>query len=120
MLTTNDILQYLKEYKSIKKESYSIKRLGIFGSYARGEANENSDIDIVVDFDKADLFNQISIMQELEEKFNTHIDVMHYGNEWIPNFYLESKEMLSMYDKSLVLDILEDFIAATETIIYRW
>jgi len=76
MLTTNDILQYLKEYKSIKKESYSIKRLGIFGSYARGEANENSDIDIVVDFDKADLFNQISIMQELEKKFNKHVDVI--------------------------------------------
>ena len=76
MLTKEHILQYLKEYKSLKKESYSIKKIGIFGSYARGEATENSDIDIVVDFDKADLFNQIGIMQELEEQFNTHVDVV--------------------------------------------
>ena len=37
----------MKEYKSLKKESYSIKKIGIFGSYARGEATENSDIDII-------------------------------------------------------------------------
>jgi len=60
----------------MKEEPYSIKQLGIFGSYARGEVNENSDIDIVVAFDKADLFNQISIKQDLEEKFNTHVDVI--------------------------------------------
>lgn len=76
MLTTDNILQYLKEYKSIKQEPYSIKKLGIFGSYARGEANEKSDIDIVVDFEKADIFNQISIMQDLEKQFNTHVDVI--------------------------------------------
>jgi predicted nucleotidyltransferase len=76
MLTTETILQYLREYKTLKKESYSIKRLGIFGSYARGEAKEDSDIDIVVDFEKPDLFNQIGIMQELEEKFNKHVDVV--------------------------------------------
>ncbi len=76
MLKTEEILQYLKEYKTLKKESYSINKLGIFGSYARGEAKENSDIDIVVAFEKADLFNQISIMQELEKKFNKHVDVI--------------------------------------------
>jgi len=75
VLKTEEILQYLKEYKALKKESYSINKLGIFGSYARGEAKEDSDIDIVVDFKKADLFNQISIMQELEKKFNKHVDV---------------------------------------------
>jgi len=76
MLKTEEILQYLKEYKTLKEEAYSINKLGIFGSYARGEAKESSDIDIVVDFKKADLFNQISIMQELEKKFNKHVDVI--------------------------------------------
>ena len=76
MLSKETILQYLKEYKALKKDSYSILKIGIFGSYARDEANENSDIDIVVDFEKADLFNQIGIMQELEEKFNKHVDVI--------------------------------------------
>jgi predicted nucleotidyltransferase len=76
MLTTKELLESLKEYKALKKEVYHIKKLGIFGSYARGEAKEESDIDIVVDFEKADLFNQISIMQELKEKFGKDVDVI--------------------------------------------
>ncbi|WP_295419406.1 nucleotidyltransferase domain-containing protein [Sulfurovum sp.] len=76
MLSKENILQYLKEYKSLKQDTYSISKIGIFGSYARDEADENSDIDIVVDFKKADLYNQISIMQELEEHFHKHVDVI--------------------------------------------
>lgn len=76
MLNKENILHYLKEYKAEKKDSYSISKIGIFGSYARDEADENSDIDIVVDFEKADLYNQIGIMQELEAKFNKHVDVV--------------------------------------------
>lgn len=76
MLNKENILHYLKEYKTEKKDSYSISKIGIFGSYARDEADENSDIDIVVDFEKADLYNQIGIMQELEAKFNKHVDVV--------------------------------------------
>ena len=76
MLTREKILNYLKEYKSLKKDEYHIKKLGIFGSYARNEARENSDIDIVVDFEEPDLFYQIGIMQDLREKFNTKVDVI--------------------------------------------
>lgn len=76
MLTQKEILLYLKEYKELKKDEYHIKKLGIFGSYARGEADENSDIDIVVDFTKPDLLNQVGIMQELREKFHKKVDVI--------------------------------------------
>jgi len=76
MLTQEEILSYLKEYKALKKEEYHIKSLGIFGSYARGDADENSDIDIVVDFTEPDLLNQVGIMQELREKFHKNVDVV--------------------------------------------
>ncbi len=76
MLTQQEILNYLKEYKALKKDEYSIKKLGIFGSYARGDAYDGSDIDVVVDFDKPDLLNQVGIMQDLREKFNTQVDVI--------------------------------------------
>ena len=76
MLSIEEILQYLKEYKKEKKNIYNIRKIGIFGSFARGEAGPKSDIDIVVDFEKADIYNQISIMQELEKKFNRHVDVI--------------------------------------------
>ena len=76
MLNKQKILHTLKEYKALKQEEYHIKKIGIFGSYARGEATSESDIDVVVDFTKPDLLNQIGIMQELEEKFHTRVDVV--------------------------------------------
>jgi predicted nucleotidyltransferase len=76
MLTTNDILKFLKDYKKNKQDIYHIKKIGIFGSYAKNMQNENSDIDIVVEFSKPDMFNQIGIMQELKEYFKKDIDVI--------------------------------------------
>ena len=76
MLTREEILDYLAKYKSEKEKRYHIKRLGIFGSFARGDATEESDIDIVVDFEKPDLLNQVGIMQELREAFGRHVDVV--------------------------------------------
>jgi predicted nucleotidyltransferase len=75
-LSKHQILQYLKEYKKEKSEKYAIKELGLFGSYARDEANKDSDIDIVVDFCKPDLLNQIGMMQELKLYFKTNVDVI--------------------------------------------
>lgn len=76
MLTQKDILNYLKTYKALKKDEYHIKRLGIFGSYARNEAREDSDIDIVVDLEKATMFGLIAIKQDIEEYFKSHVDIV--------------------------------------------
>ena len=76
MLTREDILHILQEYLQERGETYHIKKIGIFGSYARGDADKQSDIDIVVDFDEPDLLHQIGIMQELKEKFNKNVDVI--------------------------------------------
>ena len=77
MLTQEEILKYLKEYKSLKKDEYHIKRLGVFGSYARNEASENSDIDIVVDFEEPDLFNKkvdvVALWKHMNPKLLTRI-----------------------------------------------
>lgn len=45
------ILILLKENQTKIQEKYHIKRIGIFGSYVRGEANEESDLDILVEFE---------------------------------------------------------------------
>ncbi len=76
MLKQEEILNILREYKDLKKEVYHIKKLGLFGSYARNEADEQSDIDIVVDFSKPDLLNQVGIMQELRDIFDKKVDVI--------------------------------------------
>ena len=43
-----NILNYLKEHYSEFKNKYNVEKIGLFGSYARDEATENSDIDIFV------------------------------------------------------------------------
>lgn len=44
------ILRTLKEHKKELAEKYSVKEIGIFGSFARCEMNEKSDMDILVEF----------------------------------------------------------------------
>ena len=76
MLSKNEILKFLKKYKEEKKDIYQIKKIGLFGSYAKEQQSEVSDIDIVVEFNKPDLFNQIGIMQDLKEYFKKDVDVV--------------------------------------------
>ena len=78
------VLKYLKEYKSQKADAYSIKRVGCFGSVARGEEREDSDIDIVVEFNKPDLFNLIAIKQDLKEYFKRDVDVVALWSKMNP------------------------------------
>ena len=61
--TTQQILDFLRTQKGSFKKEFKIKRIGIFGSYARGEAQEQSDIDVVVELEKPDLFYMVGIKQ---------------------------------------------------------
>lgn len=54
-------------------------KIGIFGSYARGENHENSDIDILFDFGKHfSLFDIIKAKQNLEKQLNNNVDLVDY------------------------------------------
>ena len=56
---------------------YSLSELGLFGSYARGYFNDNSDIDILVDFSGSiDGFAYIRLAHELEDAFSSKVDVV--------------------------------------------
>ena len=53
------------------------ERIGIFGSAARGEATENSDIDILYQLkNTVGLFNLVRIKDDLEEKLNKKVDLV--------------------------------------------
>ncbi|MFT4154676.1 nucleotidyltransferase family protein [Parafilimonas sp.] len=77
MYTTGEILNMLKAKKPELEKKYPISELGLFGSYARGDYNEQSDIDILIDFNaKIDGFDYIRIAHVLEDTFNTKIDLV--------------------------------------------
>lgn len=80
MYTTEEILNILKKKKPELQKRYPISELGIFGSYARGDYTDQSDIDILVDFDdRIDGFDYIRLAHDLEDIFQQKIDIVSRG-----------------------------------------
>ncbi len=73
-----DIVASLKRFKTTKGKEYQIRRIGLFGSAARDRINPQSDIDVVVELDRQDLFTLIGIKQDLEEQLQRQVDVVCY------------------------------------------
>jgi uncharacterized protein len=70
------IINKLKELKPILKERYGIEEFALFGSYARDEQNEQSDIDIaIVKIEKKDYFKRVQAKYYLEEIFKKSVDI---------------------------------------------
>ena len=78
------LLHSLKVFKEINKIKYRIKTIGIFGSYARDNADEHSDVDIVVNTETPDLFNIIHIKQDLEEQLQMPVDIIRLREQMNP------------------------------------
>ena len=77
MYSTARILEILRESKADLQKRYPLSELGLFGSYARGDFSEKSDIDILVDFNgRIDGFDFIRLAHELEDTFNCKIDIV--------------------------------------------
>jgi hypothetical protein len=53
-----DVLHTLVRFQDPKRDEFGIIRIGVFGSAARDEITDNSDVDIVVELDQPDLFTQ--------------------------------------------------------------
>ena len=88
MNTTNDYLQKLRAYKAAKASVYGISRIGIFGSVARGEHTEGSDIDVCVDLQHPSLYYMVHIKEELQQLFGCSVDVVRI-REKMDSFFKE-------------------------------
>lgn len=75
-LTTNQIIDFLRTQKDFFMKEFKVKKIGIFGSCARGNITDESDIDVVVELEKPDLFYLIGIKQAIEEAFGSKVDVV--------------------------------------------
>lgn len=69
---------------------YPISELGLFGSYARGDSHDNSDIDILVDFNGRIGIEFIDLFHELEDTFSVKVDLV--SRKGIKSRYLPSVE----------------------------
>lgn len=73
------IIEKLKELKPDLEKEYFVEELGVFGSYARNEQTENSDIDVLVSFDQTatvGLLKFCGLQIFLSKIFNKKIDLV--------------------------------------------
>ena len=76
VLSRDKVLALLKTFMEHQKSEYGLISLGIFGSFARGEAQSDSDVDIVFDTDAPNLFMTAMLKQDLEELLEHPVDVL--------------------------------------------
>jgi len=77
MYTLQQIKEILAKAKPELQKKYPLSELAIFGSYARGDATEESDIDVLVDFNAPlGLIKYIGLSHQIQELFNLKVDVV--------------------------------------------
>lgn len=78
MKTLAEIQQWLVLNKPALKAHYSVKELGIFGSYVRQEQTEASDVDVLVEFSEVPgLLKFIDLENYLSDHLGVKVDLVH-------------------------------------------
>lgn len=76
MNATQDIRKCLQSAKADLWKKYPIESLALFGSYARGEATEQSDVDILVEFNGSIGWQFLTLAEELEQLLGMKVDLV--------------------------------------------
>lgn len=66
------------------KIKYNIPELYLFGSFAKHQENENSDVDIAVRLEKTDAFLLVHILQEAKDKLHRNVDIVQLRERMNP------------------------------------
>lgn len=75
-MTREEIMAFLRDHKGEMSERFGVTRLGVAGSFARGEATENSDIDIIVDLHSRNTFRSFfGLLHYLQDALPHRIDL---------------------------------------------
>lgn len=76
MKTFEELKEILTQHKEVLREKFKVKKIAIFGSYVRGEQNQESDIDILVEFREPVGFLFIHLADYLEEILGAKVDLL--------------------------------------------
>jgi len=71
-----EVIDLLRSHANYIKTDFAVKRIGIFGSFARGEQKASSDIDILVEFEKPTFRNFMNHSFYLEDLLGREVDLV--------------------------------------------
>ncbi|MGE4398166.1 MAG: nucleotidyltransferase family protein [Campylobacterales bacterium] len=78
MNTKEEIIEFLKQNRGLLSQRYHVARIGLFGSFARGEQTERSDVDLLVDLDESavDVYDTKNALKSfLSASFGRDVDI---------------------------------------------
>lgn len=76
MSARDQILETLRRQHAELQRRYPIRRLALFGSWARGDAREDSDVDVLVEVDASIGLRFVELAEDLERALGRPIDVV--------------------------------------------
>ena len=72
----SNLIHKLSAMREELRERYSVNSIGIFGSFARGDAEQNSDVDVLVELAEPTFDHYIDLKFELERIFQRSVDLV--------------------------------------------
>jgi predicted nucleotidyltransferase len=76
MKSREEILAYLRASRERFAQLYSVRRIGIFGSAARGEAGEQSDVDVLIEMAEPTFDRYMDLKFEIESALGVEVDLV--------------------------------------------
>ncbi|MGB8217483.1 MAG: nucleotidyltransferase domain-containing protein [Candidatus Methanoperedens sp.] len=76
MLAKKEIITILKREMPYLRDIFGVKRIGLFGSSAKGTQREDSDVDLIVEFDKPIGLKFIELSEYIEKVLGKKVDIL--------------------------------------------
>ena len=93
----DQVIEILRTYKNENAEKYGIEHMSLFGSVARGEHNENSDVDLLIKFKSPSLYLYSELSDALESILGMKVDIVSESARKRPGFIEEiSKDLINL------------------------
>lgn len=98
MLTKENVIKILSRELPYLRDNFGVKKLGLFGSLAKGVQKEDSDIDILIEFQKPIGFKFIDLAEYIEKLFDRKVDI------------ITTKGLESIRIKKVAVNITKDIV----------
>lgn len=83
-MSNTEILKTLKTFKAECADRYGILAIGVFGSVARNDTHESSDVDVVLKTSTPNLYNIVHIKADLEHRLLKRVDIVRLRDRMNP------------------------------------